>query len=407
MRLSILVLLVFILFQAGCSSGPEQEPALAEAYVGPSTLQVREELTAHSELAATVKHGERLDLIGRRRRFYKVRTAGGAEGWVDGRQLLTKEDMEELKTLAAKVAQAPSQGRATVYEPLNVHNVPNRQSPSFFQIKPDSWCDVIANQRTPRIPFVPADFIQADPVGQILKKAKKKKEPPKVPPPPPGKAPGVPGNWLDLSGNPLGLIPEKQEADDSKEAKAGPPMDEWTLVRAKDGRAGWVLSRMLQMSIPDEVAQYAERARIVAYFAMGSVRDKDVEQKIWLWATLARGGFDHQFDSLRIFTWSTRRHRYETSFIERNMQGWLPIQLSGQEGFRVVVREKDGQLSERTYTLSGFRARVTARKPAQLPAPWYVPRDAAKPAPQGPQPEQSWKEKARSLVDKVKSKLKR
>ena len=36
-------------------------------------------------------------------------------------------------------------------------------------------------------------------------------------------------------------------------------MEDWNLIRTKDGKAGWVLSRMLVMAIPDEVAQYSGR----------------------------------------------------------------------------------------------------------------------------------------------------
>ena len=43
-------------------------------------------------------------------------------------------------------------------------------------------------------------------------------------------------------------------------------MEDWNLVRTKDGKAGWVLSRMLVMAIPDEVAQYSEGARITSLF---------------------------------------------------------------------------------------------------------------------------------------------
>ena len=35
-------------------------------------------------------------------------------------------------------------------------------------------------------------------------------------------------------------------------------MEDWSLVRTKDGQIGWVLTRNLDMSIPDEVAQYAK-----------------------------------------------------------------------------------------------------------------------------------------------------
>jgi len=51
--------------------------------VGPATLKLRREMDLRSAEAATVVHGERLAIVRRRRRFVKVRTEKGVEGWTD------------------------------------------------------------------------------------------------------------------------------------------------------------------------------------------------------------------------------------------------------------------------------------------------------------------------------------
>jgi hypothetical protein len=398
---------------AGCNPGNDREPVLGEAYVGSVSLQLRQELTARAALVATVKHGDHLELIGKRRRFLKVRTESGAEGWVDGRQLLSTKDMSDLRALAERAGKAPSQGRASVFEALNVHTIPNRQSPSFFQIAVNAQVDVITHQRTERVPYEPAEFIPALPV-KPLAAARRKKAEPSVPPPPPGKPPEVPEDWMELSGRPDGTIPEKDDPPQSPKqdiSKPPVPMDVWSLVRAKDGRAGWVLSRMLLMGIPDEVAQHAERARIAAYFTIGRTTDRGETKPAYLWATLAQVNVPFHFESLRIFIWNSRRHRYETSFIERNLKGYLPLLLRGAPdgsttGFRVVTIEKDGSIVEREYAISGLRARVVSRHPATLPEEWYVPakiQPGKAPAPADPQ----WQDKAKGLIEGIKGKLKR
>ena len=65
-----------------------------------------------------------------------------------------------------------------------------------------------------------------------------------------------------------------QQADPPKPI----PLEDWYLVRTKDGKAGWVLSRMVSMAIPDEVAQYAEGHRITSYFSLGKVDDDGVQK---------------------------------------------------------------------------------------------------------------------------------
>lgn len=394
---------------AGCSKAPEPAPVLGHAYVGPATLQLRKELAARAPLVATVSHGEKLELIGRRRRFYEVRTSKGAEGWVDGRQLLSPESMAQIGALADQVRKAGGQGRATVFDTLNVHTEPNRQAPSFFQLTAGKYVDVIAYLRAPRIPFQAPELIPAAPPPP-KRPARKKKEP-AVPPPPPGKAPAVPADWLALSGNPSGEI---RQIPAPKPAPQQAPMEDWALVREESGRAGWALARALFMAVPDEIAQYAERARISAYFSIGVIENKGDPKNVWLWAALTPGVTDRDFDSLRIFAFNTRRRRYETAFIERNIRGWLPIELRQSGGaaqaFRVVVEEKSGTVMEREYTLSGFRARITARKPAERPQPYWTMDSSGhgKPNPSaGPREAGGWTGKAQEILDGFKDRLKR
>ena len=68
------------------------------------------------------------------------------------------------------------------------------------------------------------------------------------------------------------------------------PTDYWSLVRTPTGQSGWVLTRLISMAIPDEVAQYAEGHRIVSYLPLGYVQDEDQKKPIWLWTTVARAG---------------------------------------------------------------------------------------------------------------------
>src|SRR5258708_25987062 len=85
---------------ASCSSEPEKTRALGEAYVGAATVEMRSDVSQRSTVTATVKHGEKLDVLATRRRFVKVRNMGGTEGWVDGRTLLSSAQMHEVnKTL--------------------------------------------------------------------------------------------------------------------------------------------------------------------------------------------------------------------------------------------------------------------------------------------------------------------
>jgi len=125
-------------------------PVIGVAFVGPVSLNLRQDMAAKSPGVTEVKHGERLDIVDVRRRLVRVRTANGAEGWVDANLLLSAQQMDELRTLAESSQKLPSQGAATVFEALNMHTEPNRPSPSFHQIPEGGAVEVLAHRITPR-----------------------------------------------------------------------------------------------------------------------------------------------------------------------------------------------------------------------------------------------------------------
>src|SRR4249919_3974013 len=131
-----------LLWLGGCGkSDPPRAPVVGEAFVGPATLKIRSDIPLQSSSVATVKHGDRLEILQTRRRFLRVRTPSGAEGWTDERQLLAASDMTALKELTAHAAKLPSQGVATTYGSLNIHTQPIVSSPSFLQLKENDKFD--------------------------------------------------------------------------------------------------------------------------------------------------------------------------------------------------------------------------------------------------------------------------
>ena len=161
-----------------------------------------------------------------------------------------------------------------------------------------------------------------------------------------------------------------------QEPKKPEVMEAWSLVRTKDKQCGWVLSRNLIMSIPDEVAQYAEGKRITSYFDLGAVTDQEKGVKHnWLWTTLSEPQpFD--FDGWRVFLWNRRRHRYETSYREREVEGYFPVHLDPPEEnafdrtFQLITKDDDQKFWRRSYIFDGVRVHLTGKQE-------YHPNEAA------------------------------
>src|ERR1039458_2667330 len=267
-----------LLVLAACANRPPRASSIGEAYVGPAELKIRSDIPLESSTVATVRHGDRLEILQQRRNvFLRARTPSGAEGWTDARQLLAAREMASLRDLAERARRMPSQGVATTYGDLRVRTQPAADAPSFLLIKENEKFDVLGRLVVPRASA---------------------RRPSLVPPAP--KQPKVqPQKTSKAAKLPLPPMPKPP----------GPPADGWSLVRTSGGQSGWVLTRRLWMAIPDEVARYAEGHRIVSYFSLGEVRDGDQTRHEWLWTTSQGGAQAYDFDSFRVFVWSLRRHR--------------------------------------------------------------------------------------------------
>ena len=346
---------------------------IGEAFAGPNELPLRQDVSLRSPVITTVKHGERLEVLDRRRRFLQVRTKAQTIGWVDIRLLISAKQMDQLEDLATKYKDAPSMGRATVFDVVNVHTDPNRFSPTFLQIQEKEPFDVIGHRVVVRAPYQ-GETIEIEDTSPKPKSIKKRpKKQPAIPPPPPPPTPKLPDNWLDLSRSPIQTEPGKVV-----EAK---PMDDLSLIRNKDGRVGWVLSNAIFYNIPDDVAQYAEGHRITSYFPMGEVEDEGKKFNHWLWTTQSQKYAPFEFDGLRLFTYNTRRHRFETAYRERNIRGYFPVAAKPSE-FKIIVEDDTGKLWLKSYSFDGNRVKSLGKAPYEPPSDAPPVSNRSKPLPE-------------------------
>lgn len=397
LRRAVLCLLLCIL--VSCSDRQPPAPSIGEAYVGPTTLALRRELSVKSPVSATVKHGEKLDILEFKHRLVRVRTPQGAEGWTDMRQLLTPEQMDALRQMAESAAKYPSQGTASVYESLNMHTEPSRASPGFWQIPENGKVDVIGHKLVPRVAPVSVSTPPIVKPAAVRRKPKAKPPSTRVGPPPRPPAPKPPENWLALSVPKLDLPPPPPPAP------VHVPMEDWSLVRTPDGKVGWVLTRPLSMAIPDEVAQYAEGHRITSYFPLGKVEDGSNVKNNWLWTTITKGSEPYEFDSFRVFVWSRNHHRYETAYIERKVTGHYPVIVnnSGEDPiFSLILEDDEGHMYRKTFSFDTNRVHLVSKEAynAAQPADTSKPGLQPQPSSQSADP-RSWlarlKDRARRL----------
>jgi SH3-like domain-containing protein len=258
-----------------------------------------------------VKNGDRLEILERDRRFARVRAADGTEGWVEQRYLVSQQVYDGFQKLAQQEQNDPIQAAGTTRNDTNIHLEPGRDTDHLYQLNQGSKLS-------------------------ILKRATAEKALP-------GAAPKA---STDATGEP---------------AKAPAVLEDWWLVRDAQGHFGWVLSRMVDLDVPLDIAQYAEGQRIVAYFVLNQVNDGDKKVPQYLvMLTEPKDGMTFDYNQARVFTWNVRKHRYETAYRERNLDGVLPVTVSQEnfdkEGalpvFVLRVHDDAGNINERKYKLN-------------------------------------------------------
>lgn len=343
-------------------------------YVSAPETSLRDRVATMYNKIGTVHNGDRLEVLEKQRRFLRVRTDGGQEGWIEERSLVPQGVYDAFQKLQQDSASQPVQAHGTTRAELNMHDTPSREGDHLYQLKDGEKVDILkratAQKNAPKPPASHAPQSGrnvAQPSKQPAAPAgtSSNQPSPAAAAPPPAQTPLAsapqPGQGPPASAAKPGKAP--QAAGKAKEAEPPKPiMEDWYLVRNSSGRVGWVLLRMVDLDVPLEVAQYAEGQRIMGYFVLNTVPDgdKQVSQYLVL-LNEPKDGLPWDFNQIRIFTWGRVRHRYETAYRERNLEGYFPVktgqQMFGKEGdlptFTIRKETDDGQMVDITYKLNG------------------------------------------------------
>jgi len=303
-----LVVVLLLTFSA-CDRGRHR--VLEVNYVSAVQATLRDQVATIYNRIGTVRNGERVEVLEHEKRFARVRTASGVEGWIEQRYLVDQKTYDALQTLTKDNFNDSVQAPGVLRNDTNLHLTPGRETEHLYQLSSGAKVSILKRETADKQP------------GTIVQ--------PKAG----GKA-------------------------------AGPVLEDWYLVRDAENRVGWVLARMVDIDVPLEVAQYAEGQRFVAFFALNQVQDpgkegadKNVSQYLCV-MTEPHDGLPYDYDQIRVFTWNVRKHRYETAYREHGLNGFLPVTVTSEnfdkEGtlpvFVLHVKEDSGNTNERKYKLN-------------------------------------------------------
>jgi uncharacterized protein YgiM (DUF1202 family) len=282
----------------GCSK-LRPKPETQYVYVTAKQTFLRDRVAQVAERTGTVENGDRLEVLEHAKRYYKVKSEKGVQGWIEEKAVATQAVYDGFQALRDANKDNPAVASAVVRaDEANLHLKPGRDTDRFYRL------------------------VEGDKL-QLLQRATLPK--PVAPGAAPAKAAKVTGKGV------------KAGTEAAADAPPPIPMEDWWLVRDAKGRAGWILSRYLEVDAPDTLTRYAEGQRFVGAYVLTKVHDEGAEQvdkDIPIYLTLLgpyAAGLPYDFDQVRVFTWSTKMHRYETAFRDKNIEGYLPVSIKSEK----------------------------------------------------------------------------
>lgn len=266
-------------------------PAREYVYVWARGTYLRDRVAAVSNRVAEVVNGQRLQVVDHGRRFLKVKTDKGEVGWIEDHGVIDQATYDKFSQLVRDNADTPVIGTAVLRDDYWLRDAPGRTSDRFYLLPENDKLQLLKRASVPK-----PDAPQALPQPLEKPVSRTKTDGPPVPPP------------VNLE-------------------------DYW-LIRDSGGRVGWVRARTLDEDVPDAIAGLAEGQKIVGAYVVRKVTDSGAgvpgDQVPEYVAFLApwKDGLPYDFDQVRVYTWNTKKHRYETAYRERNLSGYLPVSVT-------------------------------------------------------------------------------
>ena len=288
--------MALVCLNLGCS---RLHPKTSDSFVFVDAKQtfLRDRVAAVSNRTGTVSNGDRLEVLEHGRRFLRVRTDAGVTGWIDEKAVVPQSVYDAFDQMKRQFAFQTPVASAVVRDEVYLHVKPGRDTDKLFRLNEGDKLKLL-RRATLEKALSPGQAVALP--SPVIRRAKK---------------------------------PKETEAVVDPNAPVPPPMEDWWLVRLQDGRTGWLLSRMMDVDAPDSLTRYSEGQRFVGAYILRTVNDPDApteDKNIPEWVTVLspyKAGLPYDFDQVRVFIWNVKKHRYETGFREKNVAGFLPVEV--------------------------------------------------------------------------------
>ena len=311
-----MLMLCLLVFSSGCSRfRPERHETV---YVSTRQTYLHDRVAAVSNRVGEVTNGQKLEVLEHGRRFLKVKTQKNEIGWIEERAVIDAKTYDAFGQLGKQHKDDPVVATGVIRDDIYLHLLPGRETERFYLLAANAKVQLLARASVPK----------TLPAGQVA--------PPRQSVP---QSAAVPKTSAPTTGQPAAKPPVPAPTAASVPGQVEPeppPMEDWWLVRDGQGHVGWLLAGRLDVDVPDEIGTYAEGQRMVGAYVLNKVYDSAAstqDHQVPQYVTVLgppKNGLPFDFDQIRVFTWSVKRHRYETAFRLHPIQGYLPLKTGSQ-----------------------------------------------------------------------------
>lgn len=269
----------------------------------------------------------------------KARDTDATEGWIEARNVMPDEVLEESKKLAAEDKDVPAQATGQLRASSNLRLTPDRSGNENIMMRLDSGSsfDIIGWKRVPKPKS--SEAIESD----VAPKA---------------------GSAQQGSARPGRQEGEEKEPEETNEL--------WYKVRlsanASPAPAGWIYGKQVGLTVPSDIIFYRGGREFVGWHRLDGDREKSNtskdagrEEKPGSWLILEKSNSQPQgldepdFDRIYVLGYDKRNQEHYTAYRSPDLKGYLPARVEGQgesKSFTIRLQEEEGgPVKEVRYSL--------------------------------------------------------